>query len=169
MATRLFSKSLALIRAEPLDFFGYSEGRERTLIVYSIATRLGHVDAVSCFLKHGADITGKTTMGDTPLRIAAEMAYPAVVKLLLEKGAPTDIFDNNGFDFIRWSQGRRRLIAEASAGGLTEEEKSNLLEVCDYLENPPLAEGPSLDGHSRKYYPQNEASCQTTPLACFSC
>jgi ankyrin repeat protein len=114
------------------------------------------MDAIATFLKHGADITGKTSMGDTPLRIAAEMAYPAVVKLLLEKGAPTDIFGNSGFDFIRWSQGKRRLISEASGGGMTPEEKAKLLEVCDLLENPPLAEGPSLDGQSRKYYPQNE-------------
>lgn len=119
-----------------------------------IATRLGYVGAVETLLKCEADITSKTWMGETALRIAAESHYPDVVKLLLEKGAPTDVFDND-FDFWRFAQAQRRLAAEPLDEAMpegerikAEEYRIRLLSVCDYLDNPPLAEGPSS-----AYYP----------------
>lgn len=89
-------------------------------------------------------------MGETALRITAELHDPKVVKLLLEKGAPTDVFDNEGFDFSRFVPNQRRLASDmidpaASEGerNKAEEEKRKILEVCALLFSPPLAEGPS--------------------------
>jgi hypothetical protein len=100
-------------------------------------------------LENGADITGKSLAGETALRIGTENLYPDVLGLLLKKGAPTDVFNNNGFDIVSFAETQRKQLASLSG-----DIKDRAIRVCEYLESPPLAEGPSSS--QKKRYLEDE-------------
>ncbi len=57
------------------------------------AARSGDVAAVEALLKDGADLETKTSYGQTPLFLSVMQGKTEVAKLLLEKGAKTDVRD----------------------------------------------------------------------------
>ncbi len=57
------------------------------------AARKGDLNTVKVLLEKGAPIEAKTPYGQTPLYLAAMGGHDAVVQLLLEKGAKTDVTD----------------------------------------------------------------------------
>ncbi len=117
--------------------------------VLHIATRLEHLSIVEALLENGADITGKAVGGVTALRIATENLYPEILYLLLKRGAPTDVFDNNGFDIVDFAANQRKQLTKLSG-----DIKAQAIRVCECLENPPLAEGPSVS--QKKRYLEDE-------------
>ena len=44
----------------------------------------------------GADMASQDSAGETPMHYAAKSGFPAIVKYLLEKGAPADLANSGG-------------------------------------------------------------------------
>jgi ankyrin repeat protein len=57
---------------------------------------MGEVDAVSHFLKSGADVNAKNHKGNTPLFDACWNGHADIVRLLLEYGADTTVVNKRG-------------------------------------------------------------------------
>jgi ankyrin repeat protein len=112
-------------------------------------------------LAKGVDITGQTVVGETALRIITENLYLKVLDLLLRKGAPTDVFNNNGFDTADFAKTQRKQLAS-----LSEDIEDRAIKVCECLESP-LAENSS--GSQKKYYLENESDLTPPTLGNEAC
>ena len=75
-----------------------------TVPVLSRVARLGDVDTMRVLLERGADPNVKGSGGLTPLMMAAATdAHPAMVRLLLDKGAAVSIRDESGSTALDWA------------------------------------------------------------------
>jgi len=133
-----------------------SEPKRFGYMAFHIVTRRGFTKAVETLLECNVDITAKTSKGETALRIAVEKRYPDIVDLLLKKGAPTDVSDNGDFDILKFAKG------ESEKPDLQPCDKNTMDNICSFLENPPLVEGPSTPSESpfvSKFPPKELYAC----------
>lgn len=111
-----------------------------------IVSDLGYEGAVETLLNHNVDITAKTEnrvqdLRKNALRIAVEKLHPKIVELLLKKGAPTNPSDNETSSILDWAKKKKQ------DPNLSDDAKINIAKICELLEKPPLAEGPSGEYH----------------------
>jgi len=69
---------------------------ERAFTALYIAAHRGYVKTARRLIDAGADVNGRTGLGQTPLHVAAANGHGTVVDLLLEKGADIDEVDQFG-------------------------------------------------------------------------
>jgi ankyrin repeat protein len=64
-----------------------------------VACYEGHIATALMLIEHGASLTEKTNIGNTPLHVACEKGVLEVVELLLSSGADIKAKDNVSYKY----------------------------------------------------------------------
>ncbi|KAF1326319.1 Serine/threonine-protein phosphatase 6 regulatory ankyrin repeat subunit, partial [Globisporangium splendens] len=92
-----------------------------------IASRNGHVEAVTKLLKNGASVNMATNDGATSLMVASQNGHAVVVSELLKSGASVDLINNDGATslYIASRNGHVEVVSELLKSGASVEYAKN--------------------------------------------
>ncbi|SPN98622.1 uncharacterized protein DNG_01667 [Cephalotrichum gorgonifer] len=88
----------------PLSFLATEYSGNSKIWELSNATRYGNIAVVKQLLEDGVDVNSRDSQGRTPLLRASRGGHPAVVHLLLEYGANTELKYNEYYNYTPLSR-----------------------------------------------------------------